>query len=221
MRKAMSKNVDAGGRFDIFLDSGPDKIPTKLLKDAIETICQPLAIVFNASLEKGTFPDIWKVARVTQVLKSDQKSNLSNYRPISVLSVSSRLLEKLEHDQLYDFLRASEVLSKNQCASRKLHSTITSMLNIRENWYKNVDERKLNVSIFLDLKKAFDTVDHDILLLMLSAFGICGETYCWFKTYLKNRKQFCYVEGQKSSTTKSIVAFLRGRAWGPYYSLYS
>ena len=193
----------------------PDKIPTKLFKDAIETICQPLTIVFNASLEKGTFPDIWKVARVTPVFKSGQKSNLSNYRPISVLSVFSRLLEKLAHDQLYDFLRANELLSKNQFAFRKLHSTITSMLNITETWYKNIDERKLNVSIFLDLKKAFDTVDHDILLSKFSAFGICGKTHCWFKTYLENRKQFCYVEGQESSTNRIVCGIPQGSCLGP------
>ena len=157
---------------------GPDKVPTKLLKDAIETICQPLTIVFNASLEKGTFPDIWKVVRVTPVFKSGQKSNLSNYRPISRLSVFSRLLEKLAHDQLYDFLRANELLSKNQFAFRKLHSTITSMLNITETWYKNIDERKLNVSIFLDLKKAFDTVDRYSVIEVISIW------YLWENTLL-------------------------------------
>ena len=93
--------------------SGPDKIPTKILKDAIEAICQPLAIVFNASFEERTFPDIWELARVTPIFKSGQKSNLSNYRPISVLSVFSRLLEKLAHNQLYHFFRANDLLSKN------------------------------------------------------------------------------------------------------------
>ena len=88
----------------------------------------------------------------TPIFKSGQEPNLSNDRPISVLSVFSRLLEKLADEQLYDFLRASEFLSKIQFAFRQLHSTITSMLNITETWYKNVDERKLNVSIFLDLK---------------------------------------------------------------------
>ena len=132
---------------------GPDKIPTKLLRGAIEYICRPLAMVFNASLEKGIFPDIWKLARVTPIYKSGQKSNLSNYRPISVLSVLSRPLEKLAHDQLYDFFRTNDLFSKSQFAFRKLHSTITSMLNITETWYKNIDERKLNVSVFLDMKK--------------------------------------------------------------------
>ena len=77
---------------------------------------------------------------------------------------------------------------------------MTSMLNIMETWYKNIDTHKLNVSVFLALKIAFDTVDHDIMLSKLSAFGICGKTHCWFKTYLENRRQFCYVESQTSAT---------------------
>ena len=89
---------------------------------------------------------------------------------------------------------------------------ITLMLNITETLYKSSDEREINVSIFLDLKKAFDT--HDILLSKLSAFGICEETHCWFKTYLANRKQFCYVEGQKSSTNKIDCGIPQGSCLG-------
>ena len=180
---------------------GPDKVPTKRLKDAIEYICQPLVMIFNASLKKGIFPDMLKLARLTPIYKFGQKSNLSNYRPISVLSVLSRLLEKVAHDQLYDFCRTNDSFSKNQFAFRKLHSAVTSMLNITETWYKNIDERKLNVSVFLDLKKAFDTVDHGILLSKLSALGVTGKTHCWFTSYLKNREQFCCIDGQKSSTS--------------------
>ena len=194
---------------------GPDNIPTKLLKDAIEYICQPLAMIFNASLETGIFPDIWKLARVTPIYKSGQTSNLSNYRPISVLSVLSRLLEKLVHDQLYDFCKTNDSLSKNQFAFRKLHSTITSMLNITETWYKNIDERKLNVSVFLDLKKAFDTVDHDILLSKLSALGVIETTHCWFTSYLRNREQFCRVDGQNSSTKSVNCGIPQGSCLGP------
>ena len=91
----------------------PEKIPTKLLRDAIKAICQPLAIVFNASLEKRTFPDIWELARVTLTFTSGQKSNLSNYSWILVLAMFSRLLEKLAHGQLYDFFRANNLFSKN------------------------------------------------------------------------------------------------------------
>ena len=200
---------------------GPDKIPTKLLKDAIEFICQPLVMIFNASLETGIFPDIWKLARVTPIYKSGQKSNLSNYRPISVLSALSRLLEKLAHDQLYDFCRTNDSFSKNQFAFRKLHSTTTSMLNITETWYKNIDERKLNVSVFLDLKKAFDTVDHDILLSKLSALGVIEKSHCWFTSYLRNREQFCRVDGQKSSTKSVNCGIPQGSCLGPFFSSYT
>ena len=104
----------------------PDKIPTKLLKDAIEYICQPLATIFNASLKKGIFPDVWKLARISLIYKSGQKSNLSNYRPISALSLLSLgLLEKLMHDQLNDFCRENNLFSKSQFVFLTLHSTIT------------------------------------------------------------------------------------------------
>ena len=200
---------------------GPDKIPTKLLKDAIETICQPLAIAFNASLEKGTFPDNWKVARVTPVFKSGQKSNLSSYRLISVLSVCSRLLEKLAHDQLYDFLRASELLSKNQFVFRKLHSTITSILNTTESWYKNIYERKLNMSIFLDLKKLLTQSTMIFCYRSYQHLVYMGKHIAGSKHTYKIESNSAMLRAKNHLRIKSIVAFLRDRAWDSYYSLYT
>ena len=96
--------------------SGPDKIPAKILKGAAELIWVPLALIFNESLWKGVFPEKWKVARVTPIFKSGQQSEMSNYRPISVLSGVSRLFEKLVHDQLFEFLTANNLLSNNRFA---------------------------------------------------------------------------------------------------------
>ncbi len=92
---------------------------------------------------------------------------MNNYNPISVLSIFSRLLEKIAHDQLYAFLKEHQLTSPNQFAFQKMHSTITSLLNVTDLWYSNIDYRKLNIGVFLDLKKAFDTVDHDFLLSKL------------------------------------------------------
>ena len=151
---------------------GPDEIPTMLIKDAAEVICEPLAMIFNSSLRHGIFSDIWKLARVTPIFKSGSRSDANNYRPISVISVFSRILERIVHDQTYDYLRSRGILTISQSAFQKLCSTVTSFIDSTEFWYENIDHRKVNLAIFLDLKKAFDTVDHEILLEKLEAYGI-------------------------------------------------
>ena len=93
---------------------GPDKITTKLIKDAGEGICKPLAMSFNSSFRHGIFPDIWKLARVTPIFKSGSRSDANNYRPISVICVLSRILERIVHDQVYDYLRSRDILTTSQ-----------------------------------------------------------------------------------------------------------
>ena len=95
---------------------GPDKIPIMLIKDAADLICKPLTMVFNSSLRKGIFPDVWKLARATPIFKSGSQSEANNYRPISVNSVFSRILERIVHDQVYEYLKANKVLTMSQSA---------------------------------------------------------------------------------------------------------
>ena len=137
-----------------------------------EVICEPLAMIFNSSLRHGIFPDIWKLARVTPIFKSGSRSDANNYRPISVISVFSRILDRIVHDQMYDYLRSRGILTISQSAFQKLCSTVTSLIDSTVFWHENIDHRKVNLAIFLDLKKAFDTVDHEILLEKLEAYGI-------------------------------------------------
>ena len=108
-----------------------------------------------------------------------------------MLSVFSRLLEKLGHDQVSNFLKVHKKFSKCQHAFLKMHSTLTSLLNVTDAWFSNIDKRKINISVFLDLKKAFDTVDHGILLSKLTKYGVVGTPLRWFTSYLTNRKQYC------------------------------
>ena len=144
--------------------SGPDKITITLAKDASAFIAHPLMLIYNSSLANGVFPDIWKLASVTPIYKSGPKIDVNNYRPISVISVFSRVLERLTHDQLFESLKINKGITCNQAAFRKLYSTITSLISSTDFWYENIDCSNVNLTIFLDLKKAFDTVDHDILL---------------------------------------------------------
>ena len=132
---------------------GPDKIPTMLIKDAMDLICKPLTIVFNSSLQKGMFPDVWKLARVTPIFKTGSKSEANNYRPISVISVLSRILEKVVHDQVYEYLKINNVLTKSQSAFQKLCSTIMSLIDSTDYWYENIDNKHLNLAIFFSISK--------------------------------------------------------------------
>ena len=195
--------------------AGYDKISVKVVKDAAEILSEPLAIIFNASFNKGIFPDIWKIARVTSIFKSGSKSNVSNYRPISVLSVFSRLLEKIGHDQFSKYLKEHNKFAKCQHAFLKLHSTLTSLLSVTDTWFSNIDKRKLNISIFLDLKKAFDTVDHGILLSKLSKYGAVGTPLRWFASYLTDRKQYCQINGHKSCLKNVLCGIPQGSCLGP------
>ena len=132
------------------------------------------------------------------IFKLGRQSELNNCRPIAVLSAVSRIFEKVARDQLFEFLTANNLLSKNQFAYRKLHSTITSLLNVTDSWHSNVDRKNVNISLFLDLKKALDTIDHDILLAKLQRYGICQKELAWFASYLTERQQYCYLNGQNS-----------------------
>ena len=194
---------------------GADRIPVKILKDAINLVSKPLTLIYNASLERGIFPQIWKLARVTPIHKAGTKTDVNNYRPISVLSVVSRILEKIVHDQLMEFLKGQNRLCLNQFAFQKLHSTLTCLLNVIDPWFKNSDEGKINLSIFLDLKKAFDTVDHKILLLKLREYGAEGTSHSWFTSYLTNREQFCYFDGSTSSKSSIECGIPQGSCLGP------
>ena len=164
--------------------NGPDRIPVGLVKDASAFIALPLTLVYNASLVTGVFPDIWKVARVTPIFKSGERDGMNNYRPMSVLSIFARIMEKIVHDQLIDYFKEKQILKKNQHAFRKLRSTITSLVKSTDEWLNNIDSQKVNMTMFLDLKKAFDTVDHNILLEKLSKYGVQGKVISWFRSYL-------------------------------------
>ena len=202
--------MNATNRLEKGKASGPDKVTITLVKDAAISIAYPLMMIYNASLMNGIFPDVWKLARVTPIQKSGPKTDTNNYRPISVISVFSRMLERPTHDQLFEFLKKNKLLTSNQAAFRKHYSTMTSLIGSTDYWYESIDHSKVNLTVFLDLKKAFDTVDHSVLMKKLCAYGVRGKPGDWFESYLTNRKQFCSLNGLRSKARKVTCGIPQG-----------
>ena len=128
------------------------------------SVSHPLAQIFNKSLESGVFPDALKVAKVVPIHKSDDKMFINNYRPISILPIFSKIQEKIVYSRLESFIDKHNILCENQYGFREKHSTYMAVLNIIDNITEQLDAKAFSLGIFMDLSKAFDTIDHEILL---------------------------------------------------------
>ena len=195
--------------------SGSDKINARLIRDSAEIICSTLTKLFNRSLQTGIFPDDLKNAVVSPIYKNGDKSDCSSYRPISVLSIIAKVFEKLVYNQLISYLDKNKILSDSQFGFRKRHSTSTSLLNATNNWLLNIDKGLINGVLFLDLRKAFDTVDHNILINKLKMYGIKNSALNWFISYLDKRYQTCKVNNVKSARKTIECGVPQGSNLGP------
>ena len=132
-----------------------------------------------------------------------------------MLSVFSRLLERCGHDQVSTYMKLQKKFVESQHAFLKMHSTLTSLLNITDSWFSSIDKRRIYISVFLELKKAFDTVDHGILLSKLTKYGVEGTSLRWFTSYLTGRRQYCQINGHKSSLKTVHRGNPQGSCLGP------
>ena len=194
---------------------GLDGIPARLLKMSILFTASSLTHVFNQVIFTGIIPKDWKSARVTPIFKADSKVDPANYRPISVLSVIAKLFEKSIFNQAYKFLEDNNILSKFQSGFRPLHSTVTALIDSTDNWYVNIDKGLTNAILFIDLKKAFDTIDHEILLSKLELYGFRGAGLRLFKNYLTDRTQVTVINNVKSETCTVRCGVPQGSILGP------
>ena len=168
--------------------SGHDSISNNLMKKLSPSILEPLAIIFNKSLETGVFPEEMKMADVVPLYKSKSEYECTNYRPISLLLTISKLLEKLMCKRTYYFLEQTDQLYQSQYGFRKSHSCETAIMELASSIIKGKDDGFHTLVLFIDLSKAFDTVDHNILLDKLDKYGIRGVAKEWYRSYLTNRQ---------------------------------
>ena len=198
--------------------SAADPIPTNVLKQTVDLLAPYIVELFNRSLSVGHFPDGFKEAFITPVVKKPglDSTDVSSYRPISNLSVLSKLLERLVVRQLMAYLSSSDLLPSLQSGFRPGHSIETAVLRVLSDVLNAVDHGDVAALILLDMSAAFDTVDHPILLQRLqSTFGIYNTVHQWFRSYLTDRRQ-CVRRGNiRSSTTTLVCGVPQGSVLGP------
>ena len=164
--------------------NGPSSIPLNLLQDVADIIVFSLCHIINKSFLKGIFPDTLKVVKAVPLHKGGSAEDLNNFRPISLLSIFDKIIEKLMHKRLYHFLELHNVLFENQFGFRKNNSTSYALMEITEHIEESIDKGKFGCGIYIDLRKAFDTVNHSILFKKMEHYGVRGVLLEWFKSYL-------------------------------------
>lgn len=175
----------------------------------------PLHHVLCKSFETGKIPEQLKIAKIVPIHKCGDKTLPDNYRPISLLPNFSKILEKVVCIRLTNFLEENSVLTPNQFGFRKNHSTVHPLMHFINNLTKASNSKQYSIAIFCDLRKAFDTVDHSILLSKLNSIGVRGLELEWFKSYLCNRKQFVYIDGVSSPLLEIVLGVPQGSILGP------
>ena len=195
--------------------TGPNSIPCKILKLLKYELSSHLADIFNISFSTGIFPSLLKTAKVIPIHKKDSRLDCSNYRPISLLSNLDKILEKLMYNRIYNFLDKNNLIYSLQFGFRQKYSTSFALIHLTETLKQALDQGKYGCGIFVDLQKAFDTVDHNILLSKLNFYGIRGVALEWFDSYLKERKQFVSINGFHSENSLISIGVPQGSVLGP------
>ena len=165
----------------------PNRIPTKILITYPKSLDKPLLELINLIFAQGKFPTILKIAKAIPIHKKGDKSECDNDRPISLISNISKLLEKLVHERLYSFLEKEKLLFEGQYGFRNKRSTTDTLTDITERIRDPYDKGYYACGAFLDFRKAFDTVNHEILLNKLTHYGIIGQAVDWFQSFLSHR----------------------------------
>ena len=192
-----------------------ESVPIFIFKYLSAELSTLISAIFNQSLSLGIFPDCLKVARVIPVYKGGNKLLVNNYRPISTLPLLSKILEKLMCSRLKSFLNSFKILTDHQFGFRTGTSTSDAVLQFTDFCYDSLNRKQVLAAVFLDFAKAFDTVQHDVLLQKLNHIGVRGVVNSWFASYLHNRSQHVSLANYNSSCLKIKTGVPQGSVLGP------
>ena len=195
--------------------AGVDGISVKLFKTLSPALINPLTLIINQSLVTGIFPAKLKIAKVLPLFKKDDCAVMNNYRPISLLTATSKLFEKVVFSQLYDYFRNNDLFYDSQYGFLKNYSTELAAMELTDKVLKDIDDKHITLAIFMDLSKAFDTLDHGILIRKLAHYGINGIALEWFTSYLTGRTQYVEIDGVSSNILSLFTGVPQGSILGP------
>ena len=208
----ISKFIDS---MPINKSPGDDGITAQLIKRNKTWLVLPLLSIINSSLSSGQVPDRLKVAKIVPIFKKGDPTDPCNYRPISLLSIFDKILEKIVYSRILNFLDQKHFFYEHQFGFRKRHSTGEALMEAIDQCYKNIDLRNFVVGIYVDFEKAFDTVNHDMLLAKCYHYGLRGPMYKWLTSYLLGRKQFTVVNRCSSAVAPLVSGVPQGSILGP------
>ena len=200
---------------NIYKSSGLPNINSRLLKDGFMALIDQFTFVLNLSLKTGIVPDTWKLGTITPIPKSGALNDVNNIRPISLTALPGKLLERHVHTQLVSFLEENNLLYENQGGFRKNKSTTQTVHHLINQIANAKNDDKYSLAVYLDISKAFDSINHDLLLQKLYKIGIRGMGLKWLQNYMYDRKQVVVNGGQESSKQTIICGVPQGSILGP------
>ena len=213
-------HVDAGEVHKIIQSfnnksTGDTKIEALKIANSSHFFTRTVAMVINKSFQQGVFPEQMKLAKVIPIHKEGSKTNVGNYRPISLLTAFSKIYEKLMHCRIMNFLESNNSLFEMQYGFRPGRSCEHALLNAQNSLLESLSKRQISLLLLIDFSKAFDMVEHPILIKKLEHYGIRGVALKWIQSYLSGRKQFVYINGRNSATRDITYGVPQGSILGP------